>query len=119
MIILDIIISFICAACASLGIGGGGLLVVYLSAIKNLTQKEAQSLNLIFFVLSMSITLVYHKCKNRIITKNLPLILLPCLMGGIAGSLAAKATDQNLLKILFGSFMILGGLKFLLSQNTK
>ena len=50
MRMFDIIISFICALLAGMGVGGGGILIIYLTLFKNLPQATAQGINLLFFV---------------------------------------------------------------------
>jgi len=114
--IIDIIVSFLCAVSASLGIGGGGLLVVYLTSFKDISQRDAQGINLLFFVTTMSVALIYHKFKRRIITKNILYILPPCISGGILGSLLAKNMDQKILKVLFGAFLVFCGISYLMRE---
>ena len=116
MILLDIIVSFICAASASLGIGGGGLIVVYLTKIKGLPQKQAQGINLLFFVVTMSVTLIYHKLKGRIITRDIHRLLIPCIPGGILGSILANELRGETLKALFGAFLVLCGIRFIFTE---
>lgn len=42
MKILDVIVSFLASALAGTGVGGGGLLVIYLTLARGLEQLEAQ-----------------------------------------------------------------------------
>lgn len=114
--LFDIIVSFLCAASASLGIGGGGLLVIYLTQFKGLMQKEAQGINLLFFVITMSVTLLFHRLKNRVITDNLLILLVPCMLGGVLGSLVARFIGQEILKSLFGSFLVICGSRYLIME---
>ena len=60
------IVSFICAILCGLGLGGGNLLVVYLTRIAGFDQQSAQGLGLIFFVSSTAVCLVIHAVKKRI-----------------------------------------------------
>ena len=119
MNIIDAIVSFICALSASIGIGGGGLLIVYLTLARSVPQKDAQGINLIFFVLTMSLALVFHKIKKRVQTHNVLYVLLPALPAGILGSFIAKGIDTDTLKTLFGAFLILCGVNGMISTIDK
>jgi uncharacterized membrane protein YfcA len=111
MSIIDAVVSFICALSASMGVGSGGLLIVYLSLARSVSQKDAQGINLIFFVITMSLSLVFHKFKKRVETHDILYVLLPALPACILGSFAAKGVNQDTLKTLFGVFLILCGTK--------
>ena len=46
---LDILVSFLIATLSGLGIGSGGLLVIYLTLLDGMPQLRAQGVNLVFF----------------------------------------------------------------------
>ena len=50
-----------------MGVGGGGLLVIYLTAIKDIPQLAAQGINLLFFLPSafVSVLLQLKELKNN------------------------------------------------------
>ena len=52
MIWIDIAFTFVFAALAGMGIGSGGLLVLYLTLIRGTPQLSAQGFNLLFFLFS-------------------------------------------------------------------
>lgn len=52
MIAWDIVALLVLAAASGAGIGGGGLLVVYLTQLRGMAQVPSQALNLAFFILS-------------------------------------------------------------------
>ncbi len=106
---LDIIIAFLCACLAGMGVGGGGLLVIFLSVFKNMPQAEAQGINLVFFVVSMIPALILHMKMGRIYKKILPIALPLCIFGGVLGSYIASYMETELLKSIFGWFLILSG----------
>ena len=110
MVWLDFAAGVFVAALAGLGVGGGGLLVIYLSVIKNIGQVEAQGLNLLFFVAAGAASLFIHVKKREIEWKKVILIIICGALGAVAGSLLANYTDGALIKKIFGGFLIASGI---------
>ena len=53
--LFTILITFLLAALSGMGVGGGGLFVIYLSLFTNTPQLTAQGMNLLFFLLSLQL----------------------------------------------------------------
>ena len=109
MVIVDLIAAFLMGALSGMGIGGGGLLVIYLTLFRNTPQVSAQGINLYFFVFASIAALVIHCRKRRI---NYPLVLLLSAFGmplSLLGGLLAARTDPELLRKLFGGMLIVAG----------
>ena len=49
MVILQFLIGILIASLAGMGVGGGGLLVIWLIFIANMSAPTAQGINLVFF----------------------------------------------------------------------
>lgn len=93
------------------GIGGGTLLLVYLTNFGGVEQRQAQGINLLYFLLTAPPALYGH-LKNRLVDKQL------ALRAGAAGVVAAALTawltaglDTDLLRRAFGVFTVLVGLR--------
>ena len=106
---IDIAVSFLTALLAGMGVGGGGLLVLYLVFIKDMGQTMAQGLNLVVFIFAALSSLVYHRKKRRIDTKTCLLLCVFGVIGAIVGSLAAYGIKPALLRKLFGWLLIISG----------
>ena len=50
MLLYDLLASLLAAALSGLGVGSGGLLVIYLSLFTDLPQRTAQGFNVLFFL---------------------------------------------------------------------
>lgn len=111
------IVGFLSGICASLGIGGGFVLLLYLSAVAGMPQKEAQLLNLIFFLPIAVLSLVFH-IKNKLIDGK---AIVPSVLGGLAGVflgvLLASWLSNEWLAKLFAVFIFLIGLKELFARK--
>ena len=109
MEIVDIVAALIMGALSGMGIGGGGLLVIYLTLVKGTGQIEAQGLNLYFFMFASVAALFIHCMKRKI---NYPLVLYLALCGipgAYAGSYAASSADPHYVKMFFGLMLIIAG----------
>lgn len=99
------------------GVGGGTLLLVYMTLIAGLDQPLAQGINLLYFIPAGLLALPAH-IKNGYIEKKL---LLPAIGSGLIcaalAAWAATAMDTNLLRKCFGAFLIVIGLWELLGKK--
>lgn len=91
------------------GVGGGTLLLVYMTVFAGLDQHLAQGINLLYFLPAGLLALPSH-IKNGYIEKP---VLLPAIAAGLAcaglAAWIATAMDVSLLRRLFGGFLILIG----------
>jgi len=110
MFFVDFIAGICVSALAGLGVGGGGLLVIYLTMIKNIPQIESQGINLLFFVTAGTASLLIHIKKRKLNIKNLIIMITAGSLGAVAGSIIANFTDGALLKKVFGGFLIISGI---------
>lgn len=104
---------------AGLGIGGGGLLVIYLVIFKNISQIEAQGINLLFFVIAGAASLIIHIKKRKLDLKNIIVMIIFGSLGAVAGSFIANISDATVVKKIFGGFLLISGLIELFSKSKK
>ncbi len=94
-----------------MGLGGGAVLIIYLTVFQNVEQLRAQGINLLFFI-PIALTAVIIYAFKKQIKWN---ITLPIAIGGILGAVGGfYLTDfigGNFTAKLFGGFLILLGLK--------
>jgi len=63
---LDFLAAFLTAALSATGVGGGGLLILYLRLVKNIPQVTSQGINLIFFTVSSACAAVVHFFRRKL-----------------------------------------------------
>ena len=99
------------------GVGGGTLLLVYMTAFAGLDQHLAQGINLLYFLPAGLMALPAH-LKNGYVEKK---ALLPAIGAGLVlaalGAWAASAMEVGLLKKLFGLFLLAVGGEQLLGKS--
>lgn len=104
---------------AGLGVGGGSLLMLWLTAVVNMDYSVARTVNLLFFLPSALIATLFHKKQGSVdIRKVLPAIICACIAAAIF-SYMGKHIDTSLLKKLFGGILILTGLRELFYRDRK
>lgn len=99
------------------GIGGGTVLLVYMTAFAGLDQRLAQGINLLYFIPAALLALPSH-VKHGYIEKT---VLIPAISAGlICAALAAwiaTGLEVSLLRKLFGIFLILIGVRELFRKS--
>ena len=111
--------AFLTGIFASMGLGGGMVLIVYLTVFAGFSQLVAQGINLVFFIPIAIISLVLHT-KNKLVEwkKAVPAVLWGTAAVIISAWLANRI-EQSLLSKAFGIFLILMGLKELFFKSEK
>lgn len=99
------------------GVGGGSLLLVYMTSFAGVPQTLAQGVNLLYFLPAAATSLPAH-LKNGYVEKK---ALLPAVAAGLLCSAltawAATALDVEVLRRCFGGFLILIGLRELFRKG--
>ncbi len=96
---------------AGLGIGGGSLLILWLTMVLGMDHGMARGINLLFFLPSAAIACFFRWRQGCIPWKQiLPAIICGCVAAGFF-SFWGTTMDMALLKKLFGGLLILTGLR--------
>lgn len=99
------------------GIGGGTLLILWLTLVTGMDQFRAGGVNLVYFV-CCALPALFGHVKNGLVEKQA--VLWAALAGVpscIAAALLASVLDVTLLRRIFGVFLLLIGLRELFSKK--
>src|SRR5437868_14621825 len=97
------------------GVGGGIIIVPALVYFMGVSQHEGQGTSLAVLLLPVGIFAVYNYYKAGYVDIRSTLIIASTfLIGGFIGSKIAIAIDQNLIKKIFGVFLLLVAFKMIL-----
>jgi len=113
------IASFIIALLTGMGIGSGGLFVVYLTVAEGVKQLTAQGLNLYFFIFSTATALIIHSRTRNLPFKRLGIICAVGSIGCAGGAYLAQNADASILRTLFAVLLILTGVISFVAQKKK
>ncbi len=109
---------FLTGVLASMGLGGGFVLVVWLTLFMNVDQRAAQGINVLFFLPIAFTALIMH-LKNSLVNKELvKQMLFGGVVGAAIGTFGAQIVANELLRKLFAGFLIAFGLHEMFSAGT-
>ncbi len=111
---LDFIAGIVSGILGAMGFGGGGILILYLTLYKGLPQAASQGINLLFFIPSAVLAIIFH-IKNKLIDKKAALTYIGYGLIGVAlGFHLLNRLEDKTLRIIFAVILIAVGAKDLL-----
>lgn len=117
--ILTLPVSAVLGFLAGLGVGGGSLLMLWLTMAVGLEYTDARIINLLFFLPSAFISTMFRHSQGTIdIKKVIPAVICGCIVAALF-SFVGKQMDTALLKKIFGGLLILTGLRELFYRTEK
>lgn len=106
---------------SGLGVGGGSLLMLWLTLVLGMEHQAARLMNLLFFIPSALIASLFRWKQGALeFRKILPAIITGCLCA-FGFSLLSRRLPLALLKKLFGGLLLITGLRelFYRPRNAK
>lgn len=119
MNVLTWIAAFVTGFLASLGTGGGMVLIIWLTAVMGMPQLEAQGINLMFFLPIAAFSVYMHRKNGIADIKELLPAMIPGAVFAAVGAMAAHFAGSLRLGKLFGLFLIAVGIKVLFSAKSE
>ena len=107
--LLDIGVSLLIGLLAGLGVGSGGLLIVYLTAVDGMDQLAAQGLNLATFVFALGAAVLVHLHRRQLPMAVLAFIVVFGAVGALLGSLLAHVVHGSFLRVALGCLLLFMG----------
>ena len=104
---------------SGMGIGGGTILIPALLFLTDITQQQAQGVNLIYFIPTAVTALITHQKKGNLDWKTAKPLALMGLAGAAAGAFLAVSLESELLRKIFGGFLFLMGLSEILKKKER
>lgn len=118
-IIFPLLIGSILGFLAGMGVGGGSLLLLWLTQVVMIPQPQARILNLLFYLPAALTATIFRGRKNGIQTD----VVLPALVAGcvtaVLSSLLSRHLEIELMKKLLGGLLILTGLREIFYRPRK
>ncbi len=99
--------------------GGGAVLIIYLTVFEQTPQLEAQGINLLFFVPIAALALAVYTIKKKIKWKSVLPLALGGAVGAVGGIFLTELIGGSLLSKFFGAFLVLLGLKEIFAKSKK
>ena len=103
----------------AMGMGGGGILIIYLTLFANVSQSTAQGINLLFFIPTAVLALFIY-CKKGLISWKLAIpAAITGAIGAIIGVYLSAGIDNKLLSKGFGILLFIMGIVQFFSNHQK
>lgn len=104
---------------AGIGVGGGSLLILWLTLVLGMEPGTARAVNLMFFLAAASAVSVFRWRQGKLqLGKILPAIIAGCCAAAIFAWFSTQI-DTSQLKKLFGILLLLTGLRELFYRPRK
>lgn len=101
-----ILSSFTAGLLGAMGFGGGSVLIIYLTNFLAYEQKQAQGINLVFFVPCAILSLISYKKNHMVDFKSTLPITALAIVGAVIGFLILDYIPTEILSKIFGAFLI-------------
>lgn len=106
-IVLLVFAGIAAGALGGMGMGGGTILIPVLTIFFGVEQKQAQAINLVAFIPMAIVSLIVHVKNKRVETEGVLWIIIPATVLSLVGSLVAQTINGEILKRIFGGFLLL------------
>jgi uncharacterized membrane protein YfcA len=114
-IIIGILLGFL----AGLGVGGGSLLILWLTLVLGIDAETARAINLMFFITAAG-SVSFFRWRQGVLQIR---VIIPAMISGCiaaaAFSVLSQWIDQTLVKRLFGSLLLITGFRELFYRPRK
>ena len=107
--LIAVLAGLVCGVLSGFGIGGGSLLMVWMTAVLAMEQKAAQGINLLYFLPTAVCALIFHAKHRQICWKAVVPAALAGCAAAVPGALLAASLEMELLRKLFGGFLCFYG----------
>lgn len=102
---MALITGFLSGIISGMGIGGGAILIPALLLFFDINQKQAQGINLLYFIPTAVFALIIHLKNKRVLIKTALIIGSFGVLGAIPGALLAAGMKDGALRKIFGIFL--------------
>ncbi len=101
----------------AMGLGGGAVLIIYLSLFTDMPQLKAQGVNLLFFIPTAVAAVTVYGIKKQIKWKIVLKVALWGLLGAAVGIYFADLLGGKLTSKLFGGLLVVMGVIEIFSKK--
>lgn len=117
--LIDAIIFTLIAVLSGMGVGGGGLLVIYLTLFQNVPQMASQGANLAFFIVSALASTIFNARRGAIVWKTILPIIITGILFSFLGVFLASKIQPHIIRKIFGFMLVISGSTSLFSLFSK
>jgi len=120
---MDFVVPFLLAAVLGIlsgwGVGGGTLLTVCMTLLLGIDHRQAQAVNLLFFLPTAALSLWFHRKNGLIDVAVWKQAALPGTIAALVGATVSLMVDVSVLRRPFGIFLLITGAMMLRGAAKK
>ncbi len=117
-IFILILSGFLSGIFGSLGVGGGGVLIAFLTFFLEFSYKSAAGLNLLSFIPIALFSVIIYIKQNKVDLKKAFLMIVSGLVGAPIGVILNSVIDTSIISKILGAFFIAISIKSLFFEST-
>ncbi len=106
---MAVLIGFLCGVLSGLGVGGGSILMVWLTAVMAFDQRTAQGMNLLYFIPTALASLFVHIRRRDVDWQAAVPAIIFGMITACLGAFLAQRMDVGILRRLYGGFLLIVG----------
>ena len=119
MNITALLAGLLSGALGAMGLGGGAVLIIYLTLFTDTEQLAAQGINLLFFIPIALLAVIIYSVKKKIKWRLTVSLSIWGLLGAFCGIMLTKSLGGDLTSKVFGGLLILMGLSEIFKRRNK
>lgn len=119
MIISALLAGLFSGIVGAMGLGGGAVLIIYLSLFTSTEQLTAQGINLLFFLPIGSLAVTVYAIKKQIEWKRILPIALGGILGSVLGLSLTKFLGGDITTKIFAALLVILGVKEIFIKSNK
>lgn len=116
---VSVLVGTVLGSLSGMGVGGGSLLILWLTLILNMPTQLAGTVNLMFFVPCAVIACLFRLKQGTLSLRNLLPALAAGILSAILFTLLSHSLDTALLRRPFGILLLLTGIRELFYRPRK
>lgn len=117
--IFPILVGAVLGGLSGLGVGGGSLLLLWLTLVMGVEQETARLMNLMFFLPCALAVSIFRWRQGKLDFKLTAVAVAAGCIGAVLGNLWRQHLDLELTRKIFGILFILCGIRELLYRPKK
>lgn len=107
----SLLVAIVLGFLAGIGVGGGSLLILWLTMVVGMPYPQTRILNLLFFLPAAVIACLFKKKQGELpLKKILPAVIAGAVAAGLF-SFIGYFLDVRILQGLFGALLVLTGIR--------
>jgi len=115
----SLLIATVLGFLAGMGVGGGSLLMLWLTQVVTLEQTQARIINLLFFLPAAIISTLFRRKQQQIAMKPTIIAVICGCCAALLFSMVSQVLDVSVLRKLLGGLLILTGIREIFYRPRK